>query len=489
MASLSIHVLVNPARARVWHRRLVEALRAQGHRVWVEVVKGAPSLPLAVTLILSLERLVYSRVANAPSDPWPLDAIEASAGTGERPVSDLVLDFSGRDAEVQSVRCLRPLYETVPVEEAAVSCLLQGAIPRIGILDSAAPSRPYLVEPAVENRLVLSRALDNLGARMVTLFVQAVARVAAGSDVAGSAAIQLQSARAWRVGSLSGLIARARMALTSLSKQDVHWFVGWREADADRIAETLRLPESGWQILPDDGQRYYADPFVVRHGGRRWLFVEEFPYATQKGILSVSEISPLGEIGTPRPFLELPHHLSYPFIFQHDGAYWLIPESSAAKRVEIYRATEFPLRWEFVAVLVDGVEVSDATVVEHSGRLWMAGTVSGGGASTWDALHLWSADRLLGQWRHVGDGPVFVDARSGRPAGAFFRRGGELWRPAQDCGPGYGAALALARVDRLGDEGFAQTVMTTLKPGESWPGKGLHTLNWAAGIEVIDGAG
>lgn len=486
MASLSIHVLVSPARARLWHRRLVEQLRALGHRVSVDVVRGAPSPPLAMTLILALERLVYSRVPNAPADLWPTESLEKETASAEMP--ELVLDFTGRDGAGEKVRCLRPMFETVSVEEAAVSQLLQGVIPRVGVVDSAAPSRPYLVEPAVENRLVLSRALDNLGARLLTLFLQAVARVAAGREMSGAALVELQSVRAWRAGSLSALIARARLALTSLSTQAPHWFVGWREADADRLSETLRLPESGWHSLPDDGQRYYADPFVVRHGGRRWMFVEEFPFATQKGILSVSEISPLGAVGTPRPFLELAHHLSYPFIFQHDGAYWLIPESSQAKRVEIYRAIEFPMRWEFVAVLVDGVEVSDATVVEHGGRLWMVGTVSGGGASTWDALHLWSADRLLGQWRHIGDGPALVDARSARPAGAFFRRGMELWRPAQDCGPGYGAALALARVDRLSEEGFAQTVMATIAPGGSWPGKGLHTLNWAAGIEVIDGA-
>jgi hypothetical protein len=60
-------------------------------------------------------------------------------------------------------------------------------------------------------------------------------------------------------------------------------------------------------------------------------------------------------------------------------------------------------------------------------------------------------------------------------------------RPVQDCTNGYGAALGLARVDRLDVKGFSQTVETILRPGAHWPGRKLHTLNSAGHLEVIDG--
>ena len=80
------------------------------------------------------------------------------------------------------------------------------------------------------------------------------------------------------------------------------------------------------------------------------------------------------------------------------------------------------------------------------------------------------------------------DGAARRLAGAFYKRGAELWRPAQDCTTGYGAGLALCRVTKLDDEGFAQEIGAVLRAGGSdWPGSGLHTVNWADGLEVVDG--
>ena len=168
---------------------------------------------------------------------------------------------------------------------------------------------------------------------------------------------------------------------------------------------------------------------------------------------------------------------------------WIIPESSSAGRIDLYRAVAFPERWAFEATLVADVEASDTTLVEHNNRLWLFATVSGEGASSWDALHIWSADRLHGPWQAHPRNAVLVDALGARSAGPFYHRGGELWRPAQDCTTGYGRGLALCRIERLDEEAFIQTIHKVLRPGGSWPGIGFHTIHWQAGLEVVDGCG
>ena len=70
----------------------------------------------------------------------------------------------------------------------------------------------------------------------------------------------------------------------------------------------------------------------------------------------------------------------------------------------------------------------------------------------------------------------------------MFSVGGALYRPVQDCRGGYGAAMGLARVDRLDEGGFAQTLETVVRPGAGWPGRRLHTYNAAGGFEFIDGS-
>ena len=53
------------------------------------------------------------------------------------------------------------------------------------------------------------------------------------------------------------------------------------------------------------------------------------------------------------PVLEEPWHLSYPFLIEWGGDIWMIPESSTNRDIAIYRAVDFPLKWERHAVLVE----------------------------------------------------------------------------------------------------------------------------------------
>ena len=105
-----------------------------------------------------------------------------------------------------------------------------------------------------------------------------------------------------------------------------------------------------------------------------------------------------------------------------------------------------------------------------------------------DCLHLWSAPDFRGPFTPHARNPVLIDIGSARPAGRIVARGGALIRPVQDCRNGYGEALALARIDRLDDEGYAQSVETVLRAGEHFAGVRLHTLNSTAAFEFIDGS-
>ena len=105
-----------------------------------------------------------------------------------------------------------------------------------------------------------------------------------------------------------------------------------------------------------------------------------------------------------------------------------------------------------------------------------------------DALHLWSALDFRGPWTAHPKNPVLIDIASARPAGRLIEQDGSLFRPVQDCRRGYGAALGLARVVRLDDDGFEQTVDTVLRAGREWPGRRLHSLTSAGGLAFIDGS-
>jgi hypothetical protein len=266
-----------------------------------------------------------------------------------------------------------------------------------------------------------------------------------------------------------------------------HWRVGWRFVDGEGVIDSMQHPASGWHDLPDDGRHFYADPFPIVVDGRCFLFVEDFDHRVGRGVISVVEFDEQGPMGTPVCALTHDVHLSYPFVMADLGELWMIPETSAAGTVELFRATAFPYTWTLDSVLLRDVDASDVTPFQHGGRWWLSATVRRGGSCS-DALHLWYADSLRGPWTPHERNPVVVDISSARPAGRVVHRNGRLLRPAQDGTGGYGSAVTLTEIVHLDPVAYEQRLVARLAAGNRWAGRRLHTVNRAGHLEVIDGS-
>jgi len=221
--------------------------------------------------------------------------------------------------------------------------------------------------------------------------------------------------------------------------------------------------------------------------GRRYIFVEDYPHTTRKAVISVSALDDHGVAGPPVPVLEAPHHLSYPQIFARDGSLWMLPEGSGGGGLTLYRAERFPDRWTPAATLLGG-EISDATLVEHDGALWLFATDRDGGlGSTSDTLVVYRAPTLLGPWTPHRRNPIRIDRRRARPGGGVIRHGSELLLPVQDGTDGYGAGLGLSRIVRLDADEVAVGEPRAVSGAGVFPYPQIHTLTRAGRLEVIDG--
>ena len=123
------------------------------------------------------------------------------------------------------------------------------------------------------------------------------------------------------------------------------------------------LSGTRWNVLADPVDHFYADPFPISRQGRDYLFFEDLDHKTQKGIISMVAFDEAGRPGPAVPVLEEPWHLSYPFLIERGRELFMIPESSANRDIALYRAVEFPLKWQRHAVLVEGVEAAGRTPV------------------------------------------------------------------------------------------------------------------------------
>jgi hypothetical protein len=194
-----------------------------------------------------------------------------------------------------------------------------------------------------------------------------------------------------------------------------------------------------------------------------------------------------GPTGPSIRVLEEPWHLSYPFLIEHGGELWMIPESTGNRDVALYKCVEFPNRWERHATLLFGLELADATIIQRDGIYYLFGATRDGAGGYSDTLSLFYAHQFFGPWIPFDTNPVMIDRAAARPAGNLVTIDGQLWRPVQDCTDGYGCALGLAEITELSPNSFRQVVRHVLRPGPLWPGRKLHTLNRCDRLELIDG--
>jgi hypothetical protein len=322
----------------------------------------------------------------------------------------------------------------------------------------------------LEDRVWINRVANNLLAGAIFLVLQTAAAFFNGRLPQIEAPVPDDSPPPGLPGAylprlLAGLVARRFRKLST--RREGHWRVAYREVDGPGIAETGQLDGPVFTVLPDDGQRFYADPFLLEHEDRHYLFVEEFPYATGKGVISVSQLGNDGRFDTPRVVLEEPHHLSYPQIIVEDG--------------EI-----FPDRWVRDTVLLAGPTISDATLFVRDGRYWLVGTEQLELGSSSDAMVVYSAPVLRGPWLPHALNPIVIDRARARPGGLAIAQDGGLTLPVQDGTHTYGGGLGLIDLIRLDDHDVAWGPVRPIGTGPAWDRQGIHTLNRIGRLEVVD---
>ena len=286
-------------------------------------------------------------------------------------------------------------------------------------------------------------------------------------------------------GALTPIFRIVRRAAEKALSVD-QWFLAFKLGNGAPDAGPDPSLEGFTRLLPPR-DRDWADPFALEKGERHYVFFEELPRAAGKGHIAMLEIDAQGRCSQPARVLERDYHLSYPCVFEHEGALYMIPETAQNGTVELYRCTDFPSGWKLEAQLLSGVRLVDATVHRGADRWWLFANAAAGGSRVFDEeLHLFHAPGLLGPWEPHSRNPVKSDARGARPAGRLFWRNGALHRPAQICVPRFGAGIALQRVLRLTPHDYFERQVERILP--AGPGLlGLHTLNRAGHLTVVDG--
>ncbi len=470
---------------RRWHVNLAAALRRTGAGISVGFGDTRPSsLPSSIELLLTVERMLSGRTRSSLSDKVEPDAIEVQTFDGG---SDLILDLSSDPQNVVAAASLRPLYDGVADEAAAFSALLAGRCPIIEIEQHPDKKIVARGRPSLDGARTIGESYEIVAETVCGFLLDVISGTAAPVQADPSHANPPQAGARVSEYLLKRLKNQAITRLYRICCVSPHWRVGWRFVEDTDVWDRMDLGGVPWKSIVNPGHRFLADPFPIEWQGKYYVFAEDFDHRVGKGIISVVPFDRNGPSGGAVPVLEEPWHLSYPFLFMDGGQIWMIPESSEANEVSLYRATDFPTGWKKEATLLSDISAHDTTIFRHEGRLWMFTTLTNGGRST-DSLSIFMADKLFGPWLPHPTSPVLLDSAAARSAGNIVVRGGSLWRPVQDCRERYGGALGLAEITRLDENEYRQAVRTVLRPSSAWPGRRIHTLNRSGRLECIDGS-
>lgn len=484
---------------RRWHLWLADALAEnESHDVRIAETATARPFPSALRLLQALEKLIYRLGPQCASDLCNTDEVSQDQVDKDFDLTgfDLAIDLSSQGFGYSpDLRVIAPLYNGIRGELAVFDALLSGQPVVLGICDSAVAHPVNLGRAALE-RNTISASFDNVSCGAGALILRRIEQLDMPLLDAPLRAptcrdVKNASPPIGRMGYflISSIISKAAARLNDLCGRGLTWSVGWRMTNSDAICETGSGAGCTYAPVSNNQGSFFADPFVIFRDNRHYVFVEEFLFDRHKGVIAVFSIEADGTVTPSRVVLERPYHLSYPFVFEHAGEIWMIPESGASGRVELYRAEAFPDRWVLDAIPISDLPAYDATLCEHEGLLWLLMTTSrwkSRGLSPRDTLEVHHATKLQGPWQPLATNPVLIDPSGARSAGRMYWRGGSLWRPAQDCSNMYGGGLMLCRVDELALEGFGQTATEVLVPSGETSATGMHTLNYAHNIEVID---
>jgi hypothetical protein len=256
------------------------------------------------------------------------------------------------------------------------------------------------------------------------------------------------------------------------------------------VAKNIDHQNLSWQgftslVPPQD--RFWADPFVWLQDGEFYLFIEELFYSTGRGTINCLTLNEDLEVIANQVVLEKPYHLSYPFIFRHNGQIYMLPETKHNNQVELYRCGHFPNQWVFEKALLKNIRALDSTLLQFNGKWWLFTNVQEEGGSGWDTLYLYYSDSPLSDhWTSHPCNPIVKDIYSARPAGRIFRHNGELIRPSQDCSVDYGYAMNFNRITTLTETSYAETREFAFKPPDKGKILATHTFNSMDGLTAID---
>ena len=227
--------------------------------------------------------------------------------------------------------------------------------------------------------------------------------------------------------------------------------------------------------VTDTKARFIADPFMISKDGIWYMFFEILNHHSGHGDIGLATSKDGYHWKYERIVLNEPFHLSYPCVFEHNGEFYMVPETRNADAIRLYKAVEFPTKWLFVKDLLQGVSFADPTIFHYQNKWWLFVF------SHPDILRLYFSDSPLGGWQEHPESLINNNPNSARPGGNIIVYSDRIIRFAQDIYPTYGNKVIAIAIDALTINDYSEheipenPILEASSKG--WNANGMHQLD------------
>lgn len=245
---------------------------------------------------------------------------------------------------------------------------------------------------------------------------------------------------------------------------------------------------TGKDVL-DRNTGFVADPFMILKDETYYMFCEVAERENYHGDIGYAVSMDGKKWEYKNIVIDEPFHLSYPYVFEFNDEYYIIPESNEDLSVRLYKAASFPDKWEYMGNILNGYPYVDPSIFQYNNKWWLFVSIPSN-----DVLNLYYSDDLLGPWKPHSMNPIIKnDKNIARPGGRVISFNDKLYRMAQDDYPYYSLQVYAFEITELSDNRYTEqkveTPIVTLS-GTGWNERGMHHVDlhkigdkWVAAVD------
>lgn len=241
------------------------------------------------------------------------------------------------------------------------------------------------------------------------------------------------------------------------------------------------------KTIPNPENHYLADPFVFYGEDASYIFVEDFDFTKNKGGIRLYKVDvdiaiDLGII------IEEEFHMSFPYIFEYDGAIYMCPETSQNQEIRLYQCVEFPCKWIFHSVAIKNIHAVDSMIFKQDGLWWLFTNTDNSKVEEYcsELMIFYSDNPLSGKWLPHKKNPVVVNSNHARNGGILIAEN-NYYRIAQRQGfLTYGKSISVRKIDKLNKDQYSESEYSVLNADFNKSAFGIHHMHADKNFTVYD---